>query len=164
MDQWKSKNRCDGVGHQCLLHTENGHYFCLICESRLEISNTVVCATSKASDQPAHTRSRIRAFASRLKYATDRISVGVSKPIRRLHRFVWVYTCQNATCWKSYVTAQIYNVLFNSLYARLLLIKITESSGPTKRRVWSRPEPNTLTPCWQFWNDCSKAFNLKMQK
>ena len=31
-----------------------------------EISNKVVCATSKASDQPAHMRSLIRAFASRL--------------------------------------------------------------------------------------------------
>ena len=31
-----------------------------------EISNNVVCATSKVSDQPAHTRSLIRAFASRL--------------------------------------------------------------------------------------------------
>ena len=28
--------------------------------------NNVVCATSKASDQPAHMRSLIRAFASRL--------------------------------------------------------------------------------------------------
>ena len=33
---------------------------------RHEISNNVVCATSKASDQPAHKRSLIRAFASRL--------------------------------------------------------------------------------------------------
>ena len=31
-----------------------------------ENSNNEVCATSKASDQPAHTRSLIRAFASRL--------------------------------------------------------------------------------------------------
>ena len=31
-----------------------------------EISNNVVCATSKASDQPAQTRSLIRGFASRL--------------------------------------------------------------------------------------------------
>ena len=31
-----------------------------------EICNNVVCATSKASDQPAHTRSLIRAFACRL--------------------------------------------------------------------------------------------------
>ena len=30
------------------------------------ISNYVVCATSKVSDQPAHMRSLIRAFASRL--------------------------------------------------------------------------------------------------
>ena len=35
-------------------------------EPRHEISNNVVCATSKASDQPAHTRSLIRAFANRL--------------------------------------------------------------------------------------------------
>ena len=31
-----------------------------------EISNNLVCATSKASEQPAHARSLIRAFASRL--------------------------------------------------------------------------------------------------
>ena len=31
-----------------------------------EISNNVVCATSKVSDQPAQTRSLIRALASRL--------------------------------------------------------------------------------------------------
>ena len=35
-------------------------------EPRHEISNNVVCATSKASDQPAHTHSLIRAFASQL--------------------------------------------------------------------------------------------------
>ena len=34
--------------------------------SRDKITNNVVCATSKASDQPAHTRSLIRAFVSRL--------------------------------------------------------------------------------------------------
>ena len=32
----------------------------------VEISNNVVCATSKDPDQPVHTRSLIRAFASRL--------------------------------------------------------------------------------------------------
>ena len=35
-------------------------------EQRHEISNNVVCATNKASDQPAHMRSLIRAIASRL--------------------------------------------------------------------------------------------------
>ena len=35
-------------------------------EPRHEISNNVVCVTSKGSEQPAQTRSLIRAFASRL--------------------------------------------------------------------------------------------------
>ena len=38
----------------------------IVFEPRHEISNNVVCATSKGSDQPAQTRSLIRAFASRL--------------------------------------------------------------------------------------------------
>ena len=37
-----------------------------IYEAVHEISNNVVCATSKDSDQPAHTRSLIREFARRL--------------------------------------------------------------------------------------------------
>ena len=40
--------------------------FFVIIEPVHEISNNMVCATSKASDQPAHSRSLIRAFASRL--------------------------------------------------------------------------------------------------
>ena len=36
----------------------------VIIESVHEISNNVACATSKASDQPAHTRSLINAFVS----------------------------------------------------------------------------------------------------
>ena len=40
--------------------------FILINEPVHEISNNVVCATSKASDQPAHMRSLIRAFSRRL--------------------------------------------------------------------------------------------------
>ena len=45
---------------------EETHTLQNIIEPRHEISNNVVCATSKGSDQPAHTRSLIRAFASRL--------------------------------------------------------------------------------------------------
>ena len=43
-------------------------FFCMETEYEPvnEISNNVVCASSKASYQPAHTRSLIRAFASRL--------------------------------------------------------------------------------------------------
>ena len=43
-------------GIHCILKYEPVH----------EISNNVVCATSKGSEQPAHSRSQIRAFASRL--------------------------------------------------------------------------------------------------
>ena len=38
-------------------------------ESQHGISNNVVCVTSKGSDQPAHMRSLIRAFASGFKYS-----------------------------------------------------------------------------------------------
>ena len=41
-------------------------FLSLVFEPRHKISNNVVCATSKCSDQPAHMRSLIRAFASRL--------------------------------------------------------------------------------------------------
>ena len=44
---------------------QNGRHANII-EPRHEISNNVVCATSKGSDQPVHMRSLIRALASRL--------------------------------------------------------------------------------------------------
>ena len=50
-------------------HIVGKHLSLLICplsEPSHEISNNVVCATSKGSDQPAHTRSLLRAIASRL--------------------------------------------------------------------------------------------------
>ena len=40
------------------------YQFICMNEPANEISNNVVCATSKASDQPAHTGSLVRAFAS----------------------------------------------------------------------------------------------------
>ena len=66
-----------------------------------EISNNVVCATSKGSDQPAHTRSLIGAIASRLNILWvlsywPNITWSLYAK-RRLHRLIWVYTCQNAT-------------------------------------------------------------------
>ena len=61
----------------------------------------MVCATSKASDQPAHRRRLIRAaFASRLHIQWVLISFGASKLKRRLHRLVWVYTFLNVTLLK----------------------------------------------------------------
>ena len=66
-----------------------------------EISNNVVCAASKGSDQPAHTCSLIRAFVGHLNilwllsYWPNIILRFKIK--RRLHRLFWVCTCQNAT-------------------------------------------------------------------
>ena len=52
----------------------------------------VVCATSKGSDRPVHTRRLIRAFASRLSILlllSYRPNIfGISKLKRRLHRIV----------------------------------------------------------------------------
>ena len=50
----------------CVLQYKKCCFNHLIYERRHEISNNVVCATSKCSDKPAHTRSLIKAFASRL--------------------------------------------------------------------------------------------------
>ena len=58
----------------CQSAIENGLFFFFFFKNHVliwyepvhEIFNNVVCATSKALDQPAHMRSLIRAFASRL--------------------------------------------------------------------------------------------------
>ena len=47
-------------------HVELESYLRLCISQIHEISNNVVCVTSKASDQSAHTRSLIRALARRL--------------------------------------------------------------------------------------------------
>ena len=70
---------------------------------RHEIFNNVVCATSKGSDQPASTRSLIRAFASRLNILWT--------------AFVFLSFKGGCTgwsesiphCWKSRFAAQMYN-------------------------------------------------------
>ena len=57
------KQKCHELAHNGVI-IELFHV--KINEQLHEIVNNVVCATSKASDQPAHTRSLIGAFASRL--------------------------------------------------------------------------------------------------
>ena len=75
----------------------------------------MVCATSKASDQPAHTRSLIRASASRLSIydcqATDQTPFGVSKLKMRPQRLARIYTCQNVKLLEISCTGSI--ILFN---------------------------------------------------
>ena len=57
MDNTLTSNDCAGQCDNGIDHNN---------EPQHEISNNVVCVTSKGSDQPAHTHSLIRAFASRL--------------------------------------------------------------------------------------------------
>ena len=52
--------------------------------SRDDIPNNLVCATSKVSDQPAHTRSLIRAIPSRLNILCG-ISVNKVNPVLSMH-------------------------------------------------------------------------------
>ena len=87
-------------------------------EPQHEISNNVVCVTNKGLDQPAHTGSLIRAFASRLnilRLLTDQhleflslkggcTGLSESKLVKIPH------------CWKSHVEAHlVLYILFNYL-------------------------------------------------
>ena len=72
--------------HFVLIYNRNA-FFAPINGSQYEISNNVVCASTKGLDQPALIRSLIRAYASRLK-TIDRLAFGVSKLKRRPHRLV----------------------------------------------------------------------------
>ena len=53
-----------------LIYSRNA-FFAPINGPKYKISDNVVCASTKGLDQPAHMRSLIRAFASRLKLLTD---------------------------------------------------------------------------------------------
>ena len=114
------------------------HY--IIYKPRHEISNNVVCATSRASDQPAHTRSLIRAFVCCLnKLLTE--PLGVSKLKRRLYKLTQESTLVKIPhCWKSHVKAHI--LLFRS---KSFQIKMKFSPG----RVFIYLQ--TLVKCCILW-------------
>ena len=72
-----------------------------------DISNNVVCTTSKASDQPAHTRSLIRAFASHFS---------ILWLLSYWLNIIWSWGCRGSSkstyfklphCWNSYATAHV---------------------------------------------------------
>ena len=72
------------------------------------ISNNVICATSKASDQPAHTRSLIRAFACRLSMLLTEHNLeflSIKGDCTGLSESTHV---KMPRCWKSHVTAHIF--------------------------------------------------------
>ena len=81
-------------------------------EPQHEISNNVVCVTSKASDQPAHMRSLIRAFASRLNILSVKLLTDCHLEFLSLKG-----GCTGSSestlvkmshCWKSHFAAQMF--------------------------------------------------------
>ena len=91
----------------------------IITEPWHKISNNVVCATRKASDQPAHTRSLIRASASRMNIleclATDwnhleflSLQRGCTGSSESTH-------VKMPHCWKSHVVAQLSIIITHSM-------------------------------------------------
>ena len=82
-------------------------HLAFISETRHEISNNVLSATSKASDQLARTRSLIRAFASRLNILCTEQHLeflSLKGACKGLSESTLVKTPH---CWKSHVAAQI---------------------------------------------------------
>ena len=80
-------------------------------EPRYEISNNVVCATSKGSDQPAHMCSLIRIYASRLNILVIKLLT-----IHHLEFLSLTGGLSESTlvkmphCWKSHVTAHLLEI------------------------------------------------------
>ena len=80
----------------------------------------MVCATSKASDKPAHTRSLIRTFASRLNILSVKLLTEHHLEFLSLNG-----DCTGSSestlvkmphCWKSHVTAHLQNKSQNVVY------------------------------------------------
>ena len=76
-----------------------------------EISNNVVCATRKASDQPAHTRSLIKAFTSHLSilwfyYQHPLEFLSLQRGCRGSSESTLV---KMSNCWKLHATAHMIN-------------------------------------------------------
>ena len=76
-----------------------------------EISTNVVCATSQASDQPAHTRSLIRAFARRLNILSVKL---LTEYLLEALSLKGGCTCSSEStlvkmphCWKSNATTHL---------------------------------------------------------
>ena len=79
----------------------------IIIEPWHEISNNVVCATNKGSDQPAHTCRLLRAFASRLNILWL-LSYWLSLKGGCTGSYESTLV-KMPHCWKTHVTAQLWN-------------------------------------------------------
>ena len=74
------------------------------------IFNNVVCATSKVSDQPVHTRSLIRAIASRCVKLLTEHHLEVLSLTGGCTGWSESTLVKMPHSWKSHVTAQLYNL------------------------------------------------------
>ena len=84
-------------------------------ELQNEISNNVICATSKASDQPAHTRSLIRAFASGLNILWVLLSEHHLEFLSLTEGCICLSESTHVNmphCWKSHEAALLYSTFF----------------------------------------------------
>ena len=92
---------------QCIVGS--AYTFTNINEPVHEISNNVVSATSKGSDQPAHKRSLIRAFASRLNILSVKLLTEHLLEVLSLKGGCTGSSestlVKMSNCWKSHVTA-----------------------------------------------------------
>ena len=105
-----------------------------------EISNNVVCAISKGSNQPAHTRSLIRAFASHLNilWILIRVQLYIGKPWFTLNKYrisihFWLYRYKSLP----YVSSS----QFSSKIARkypLLALKLPKNRVVFKTRSFKK--------------------------
>ena len=85
-------------------------------EPRHEIPNNVVCGTSKGSDQPAHTRSLIRAeYSMTVKLLTEHHLefVSVTGCFTGSSESIYVKVPH---CWKSHVTTHLSSILITHLF------------------------------------------------
>ena len=85
--------------------------FCYSNEPLHELSNNVVRATSKASDQPAHTRSLIRVFASRLSILLNEHHLAFLSLKGGCRGSSESTRVKMPHCWKSHALAQFYLVV-----------------------------------------------------
>ena len=99
------------------LFSYSGVYRSQANEPQHEISNNVICASSKDSDQPAHMHSLIRAFASRLNILYIYNNMSVKLLTEHCLEFLSLKGgCTGSFestlvkmphCWKSHVAAHI---------------------------------------------------------
>ena len=98
-------------------------------EPRLEISNFVVCATSKGSDQPALTRSLIKAFASCTVKLLTKQHLGFLNFKGGCTGSSESTLVKMPHCWKSHVAVH----MFSTELLKVKRIKIGEECGSMTR-------------------------------